>query len=1015
MADQLTLAPSVEFYYGRLDQHIRQIDERERKIAVHDEKIDDCMSVIKSALSSAVCVTAEDLLSSRDLYSIWQGLQRLCGPRSSNTGLSALERMDKMARSFNAYGHTFAKSEQHCAILVREALKTSKHWEKLEAEIHEAERLGLDWEELKICLVRRASTLDADATSGKGHKGDSEKALAAQPAVKALIDKAREQGRTQASGGKGDSKGDRREPGPTTRQPRTPRGENRGAKGPSDAINITCFGCGQYGHPLVDCPYSKKLAAFQKTLPTLAITDKPKAKPTPVNSQKTTAAAALAALTEGGENDQGDGDAQEEEVSGAAMCTEPMDDWLTSEHSCVAYTPHEPTDESPAPPPDSESESEDWLPMAAHRGDSDSNDGSDAEPYSSTAANLSGHPLTYGVGTGPQGERTMLVPPPYCLSAHGTRGVAPPVPGQQGVLGGRGTAGWESEAAGAAHVPSQSSQLVVLSDGGTTGWESEAAGAAHVPSQSSPLVVLSDGGTTGWESEAAGAAHVSSQSSQPVAPGPDDHESDCLCDDCNKVPPLVDVKPARHADDFNPYHDSGNTIHVPVSGLFDSEGGYEFSQLHVDAVGPIAAREEEHTIECNCNKCKRRFADTSDMPDLVDKESDDDDPSGNENPEGGKELGREHEVQRYVNNTVITVESHQLPPQDRDHSDAHHQISGALDHFSIAAPLGQQGLNPFRGTIASGESELDSETRYADDFGEVITCPTMESCLVSKSGGRKTTLIDTGCSAHVNAGKVNRLTNFKEKTELISLGDTSMKSASQGRGDLGPLRNVMYAPGMSFNLISVSAMDKLGYVTVCAGGECCIVNPYAAESIVRAVSALEHGAVTIRAVMGPDRLYHVRDAEQLESALTASPAAVPTPYTFTANRAEIKGSKGTLRDGSTAGLNALQLLHLRTAHLFKRTILAGLKANAFRGAQITYAQCKDLEIGPCEGCMLGNMRADSIPVSRRTYSNHAPMQEVGIDPVPLSTTTIDGGSVANMGIDYVTKLMFCYEARTDGQ
>jgi hypothetical protein len=174
------------------------------------------MGVIKSALSSAVCVTAEDLLSSRDLYCIWQGLQRLCGPRSSNTGLSALkvqwsttnikagkampdflQRLDKMARSFNAYGHTFAKSEQHCAILVREALKTSKHWEKLEAEIHEAEGLELDWEELKICLVRRASTQDADATSGKGHKSNSEKALAAQPAFKALIVKAREQGRTE--------------------------------------------------------------------------------------------------------------------------------------------------------------------------------------------------------------------------------------------------------------------------------------------------------------------------------------------------------------------------------------------------------------------------------------------------------------------------------------------------------------------------------------------------------------------------------------------------------------------------------------------------------------------------------------------------------------------------------------------------------------------------------------------------------------------------------------------------
>ncbi|KAJ1386795.1 hypothetical protein B484DRAFT_410087 [Ochromonadaceae sp. CCMP2298] len=202
MADQLMLAPSVEFYYGSLDQHNRQFGERERKIAVHNEKIDDCMGVVKSALSPPVRITAEDLLSSRDLYRIWQKLIRLD---------DFLQRMDKLARSFKAYERAFIKSKQHCMILVREALKTSKHWEKLEAEIHEAERLELDWEELKIRLVRRASTLNADTTSGKGPKNDSEKALAAQPAVKALMDKAREQGRTQASG-KGDGKGDRDTP-----------------------------------------------------------------------------------------------------------------------------------------------------------------------------------------------------------------------------------------------------------------------------------------------------------------------------------------------------------------------------------------------------------------------------------------------------------------------------------------------------------------------------------------------------------------------------------------------------------------------------------------------------------------------------------------------------------------------------------------------------------------------------------------------------------------------------------
>ncbi|KAJ1421196.1 hypothetical protein B484DRAFT_465618, partial [Ochromonadaceae sp. CCMP2298] len=732
MSTQMMLAPSVEFYYSRHDQHTRLVGDRERKRLLHEEKIDCAMDLIKATLSESVTITVEDLLATRDLEKIWRGVLRLCGPRSGNEGLAALEkqwaattiknsesmteflqRVDKNARGFNAYPSSFAKTEMHKIILVREALKPCKHFEKLEMEIFESDSR---YEGPESKGVRRRAT-------------------------------ARATGRKTA----------------THRAP--PRGSS---KGNSDAIDITCFGCGQYGHPLAGCPYRKKLAAFQKTLPSLAITDKPKLAITdkPKTFAKTTAAAALAALAEADEV----GEEEDGEVSGAAVCTEPMEDWLASEHVCVAYST---SVDAPATLSDNESESEDWLtPGHSAQGDS-------------------------------------------------------------------GTAGWESEAAGAAHVPSQSAQ----SDNGTAGWESEAAGAAHVPFQSAQ----SDNGTAGWESEAAGAAHVPSQSAQPNAP-----RSELVVDE--------------------------------YSG-------------HAEWIEEVETDERECEVDCDCDEC-----------------------------------------------------------------------------------------------------------------AAAISCPTMETCSVSKTTGTKPTLVDSGSSAHISAEKVNRLANFVAKKEMISLGDTSMKCASRGRGDLGPLHNIMWAPDMSFSLVSVSAMDKLGYLTVCGGGECLIIVPSAAQSILRMVSELEQDAIAVRAEMMPDRLYHVCN-EQVEAAL----AATPTPYTFAANRAEIKGSKGTLRDGSTAGLNDLQLLHLRTGHSSKRTILAGLKVNAFKGAQTTYATCVGLEIGPCEGCLLGNMRADAIPSSRRTYSKHRSMQEVGVDPVPLSTITIDGGTVVNMGIDYVTKLMFQYEARTDGQ
>jgi hypothetical protein len=88
--------------------------------------------------------------------------------------------------------------------------------------------------------------------------------------------------------------------------------------------------------------------------------------------------------------------------------------------------------------------------------------------------------------------------------------------------------------------------------------------------------------------------------------------------------------------------------------------------------------------------------------------------------------------------------------------------------------------------------------------------------------------------------------------------------------------------------------------------------------------------------------------------------------------------------------------------------------NAFVGAQTTYEACKKLEIGPCEGCLMGGMRADSVSESHRDYLPLPPLHDIGMDPVSLSTITIAGDSVLNCGLCYSTKLMWVYPAKTEG-
>ncbi|KAJ1383202.1 hypothetical protein B484DRAFT_440664, partial [Ochromonadaceae sp. CCMP2298] len=317
---------------------------------------------------------------------------------------------------------------------------------------------------------------------------------------------------------------------------------------------------------------------------------------------------------------------------------------------------------------------------------------------------------------------------------------------------------------------------------------------------------------------------------------------------------------------------------------------------------------------------------------------------------------------------------------------------------------------------AEGKGERDDA-----DHGD-SACPAVETCSAANASGEKSTIIDSDCSAPIYAGETNRLTNYREQSEQISLADTTLKSESFGRGDMGPLRNVMWVPSFSFNLVSVSQLDKSGHVSIFGGGQCTIVSPDKAHEILATVTALSEDDVIVRADLGRDKLYHVQGdlagettAAARREARPTPIASAPVPFTFAANRTEILGSKGCVRKGSQAGLNALQVLHLRTAHASKVTILSALKANALIGAQTTYAACLHLEIGLCEACTLGNMRTDSVPSSHRNFDKLKPLEEFGIDPVPLSTKTVDGGTVITLGVDYGTKLMFAYESKTDGQ
>ncbi|KAJ1384868.1 hypothetical protein B484DRAFT_410676, partial [Ochromonadaceae sp. CCMP2298] len=436
---------------------------------------------------------------------------------------------------------------------------------------------------------------------------------------------------------------------------------------------MSCFSCGQNGHIMAGCPYAKRIAEFQRTL-------KPAAKPS-----RTTAAA----TRESTDNSDGDSD---DEVVGAAVSTEPFDDWLTGEErSCLATTE-----------------------LAT------------ADPAVDAAALVAGEDST---------------DVPADVAANVTTGV---------------TAGVTADA-------TADSPDWLLSDDLRVN---------HSDSDSDSD--CGEGETRSLERLHLRAGHTSNET-------------------------IVAALRANRA----PYSSSAARLEElpPVYGVVTDRQGVRTMLIPPPLTLPAAATGEgEHEPGCVCDDCRKLFADSLDMPDLVAGDSDDDDDPGDSadqqqllggNPNLRDPAHRSH-VLHYVDDAVITAEG-KGERDDADHGDS--------------------------------------------------ACPAVETCSAANASGEKSTIVDSGCSAPIYAGETNRLTNYREQSEQISLADTTLKSESFGRGDMGPLRNVMWVPSFSFNLVSVSQLDKSGHVSIFGGGQCTIVSPDKAREILATVAALSEDDV----------------------------------------------------------------------------------------------------------------------------------------------------------------------------
>ncbi|MCP4127476.1 MAG: DDE-type integrase/transposase/recombinase [Gammaproteobacteria bacterium] len=300
----------------------------------------------------------------------------------------------------------------------------------------------------------------------------------------------------------------------------------------------------------------------------------------------------------------------------------------------------------------------------------------------------------------------------------------------------------------------------------------------------------------------------------------------------------------------------------------------------------------------------------------------------------------------------------------------------------------------------------------ADDGVTVNFCSLAVESLNSANPAPIPKYLDSGCSSNMTP-RTPELTDFHPQTEKILLGGKGHDITSEGRGTLGVLRDVMVSNELRHTLVSVPKFDRDGMYTVFGGGHAFITDeaPIIQGNVVMSATLQNHNMYKMDDVASTPSQCHAAEDERS----SAQENKKNKPITQ-ADRRLVRGSFGLLKPGSTATLNAKQVLHRRLGHISEKGLETLLKNNAVIGAGTTYAAIKSMELGLCDACLRGKMHARHVPSSRsRDRSAMMPMEEIAMDPVPMSKCSLQGNTYATIGLDLHSSYAFVVPARTKGE
>ena len=262
-------------------------------------------------------------------------------------------------------------------------------------------------------------------------------------------------------------------------------------------------------------------------------------------------------------------------------------------------------------------------------------------------------------------------------------------------------------------------------------------------------------------------------------------------------------------------------------------------------------------------------------------------------------------------------------------------------------------------------------------------------------------MIDSGASQHICGtsdcfasyrpvtGKAVSIANG-HRIPAVGCGDINVDIQINGRTETGVFRDVLHAPGMAYNLLSVTRLTEGGLNISFTGKDC----------VIRLKEGRVIGHATRKAGTTSMYVIHVRPHAGVVRAIVATEPTLCHDNLYAA-LADLQPQDSQ----SPSHYTSWQVAHLRMGHLHSKA-LAQLPAMA-TDAEWVAAGAKG-PVLPCEGCLRGKSHREAMP-SASTQRATKPLELVRSDVCgPFSTESLGGFSYFVLFIDDFSRFIVVF-------